>query len=48
MLAALKMDCRGEARDQLGSDSRNPDARWWWLRPVVVEMMRSGQIIDIF
>lgn len=36
MLAALRIDCRGEAGDELGSDSRNPSMRGWWLLPVVV------------
>ena len=47
MLTALKMNCRGEAGDQIGSDS-NSDARWRWPQPVVVEVMRGGQILDIF
>ena len=47
MVAARKMDWREEARNQLGSDSRNPDARCWWLQQVVVEMI-SGQILDVF
>ena len=48
MLTALKMNCRREAGDQLGSDSNNSDARWPWLQLAVVEVMRGGQILDIF